>query len=81
MTQTRLEPLIETVANIVIGFVIALASQLWIFNAYDIHVSGGTHVAITAWFTLVSLIRGYAVRRYFNARLRRLASALARSTN
>ena len=69
MTQTKLESLLESVINIIIGYCIALASQLILFPLFDIHISLSTNLWIGFWFTLISLIRSYVLRRWFNARL------------
>lgn len=77
MSQSRLESFIEAVINIIIGYSVALLSQIIIFPQFDIHISWSTNMWIGAWFTLVSLIRSYAIRRWFNARLKRMAHKLA----
>jgi hypothetical protein len=72
MPQSRFDSLLESFANIAVGFLIALATQLVTFYAYDVETSFSTNLQITAWFTLVSFIRGYLLRRYFNGRIFRL---------
>jgi hypothetical protein len=67
MTQTRKQSAFEAAANIAVGFVIALASQLVIFPMYGVHVPLSTDIAITGWFTVISLVRSYALRRAFNS--------------
>ena len=76
MQQTRLESLAETAINTAIGYVVALASQLAIFPAFGIDVSITTNLWIGAWFTAVSLARGYAIRRWFNGRIKRAAARI-----
>lgn len=71
MNQTRKGSLVEAVAGTVIGFGVALASQLVIFPMYGVHVPISTDLAITVWFTGVSLVRGYCLRRWFNSRLKK----------
>jgi len=66
--QTRMGSLMEATGNVAIGYVVALLSQLTIFPAYGLNVSFNTNLQIGAWFTLVSLLRSYTVRRWFNAR-------------
>lgn len=66
MTQSRKGSLLESVANIGIGMAVSLASQSVIFPLCGVYVSMGTNVQITLYFTLVSLVRQYAIRRYFN---------------
>ncbi len=78
MQQTRLGSLIESVMNVVIGYVVAILSQLFIFPFFDIHVSLAVNLQIAAWFTFVSLVRSYVIRRWFNARLHATAQALAK---
>lgn len=77
MTQTRLGSLIEAVANTVIGFGVALLSQLIVFPLVGIHVPLSTNLEIGAWFTVISIARGYVLRRWFNARLHRAAERMA----
>jgi len=79
MTQSRLESFIESLMNIMIGYGVALASQLAIFPLFDIHVSLETNLWIGAWFTAISLVRSYVIRRWFNARLHRAAQVMARA--
>ena len=68
MSQSKLASLSEAGINILIGGLVSLASQLIIFPAYDIQVDMSTNVQIWLWFVLVSFIRRYTVRRYYNWR-------------
>lgn len=77
MQQTRLGSLIESLMNIVIGYGVALLSQLAIFPMFDIHIPLSTNLWIGVWFTLISLIRSYIIRRWFNARLHKAAQKIA----
>lgn len=77
MGQSRLESLIESIINIIIGYNVALLSQWLIFPMFDIHVSVTDNLLIGAWFTGVSLVRSYVIRRWFNARLKAAAHSIA----
>jgi hypothetical protein len=77
MQQSKLGSLYESAINILIGFVVALSSQLVIFPMFDIDISISSNLGITLWFTLISVVRSYVVRRWFNARLRSAAMKLA----
>jgi len=66
MSQSRKHSVIESVINVIAGYLVALASQLIIFPIFDIHVDIQTNLLIGAWFTLVSLARSYCLRRLFN---------------
>lgn len=58
--------MIETAASVAIGYLVALASQLAIFPLFGIHATLSDNLLIGAWFTVISIIRGYFVRRFFN---------------
>ena len=79
MNQTRVGSLIESLMNIAIGYFVALLSQLAIFPMFGIHVSLSTNLWIGAWFTVISLIRSYIIRRWFNKRLHLAALAMAKA--
>ena len=64
--QTKTQSLVESVTNVVIGYFVALLSQLLVFPMFGIHVSFGDNIAIGLWFTAISVIRSYVVRRWFN---------------
>lgn len=64
--QSKRWSLIEALTNVGVGFTISLISQIVIFHAYGVHFTLGTNVAITVWFTVISVIRSYALRRVFN---------------
>jgi hypothetical protein len=76
--QSRVGSLIESLMNIAIGYCVALLSQLIVFPLFDIHVPLSTNLCIGAWFTVISLVRSYIIRRWFNARLKAAAEAMAR---
>ncbi len=68
MSQSRKSSLVEALTNIAVGFGVALVSQLIIFPLYNVHVPFTTDLVITLWFTVISLVRSYFLRRLFNAR-------------
>lgn len=64
--QTRTQSLIESACNIAIGYCVAVAAQMVIFPLFDIHVAPSENFQIGAFFTVISLVRSYLVRRLFN---------------
>jgi hypothetical protein len=64
--QTRRQSLTETLAGVAIGYAVALLSQLAIFPLFDVYLPLSDNMMIGAWFTVISIIRGYYVRRFFN---------------
>lgn len=66
MTQPRTHSIMETVASTAIGFGVSWAATPVILGAFDMHPSGAQSAGITACFTVLSLVRGYVVRRVAN---------------
>ncbi len=66
MAQSRVGSMVESVANVAIGYGIAVAAQAIIFPWFGINVAMHDHLMIGALFTVVSLARSYALRRLFN---------------
>lgn len=64
-TQSRKHSFIESLFNVFIGYVIAFASQLLIFPMYGGTFTLEQNFYIGLWFTLVSVIRSYIIRRWF----------------
>ena len=66
--QSRLESLLEALATVAVGFLVALVSQMLIFPLYGIHVPVSTNIQITVWFTFISILRSYLLRRFYNSK-------------
>jgi uncharacterized membrane protein len=64
--QSRLQSLIETGTSIAVGFGLALALQIFLARHDGVQMTFGQNFRWTLWFTLLSLVRGYALRRFFN---------------
>ena len=64
--QSKKHSIIESVTNTVIGLVTSFIIQLIIYPLLDIPVSIGQNIIITLVFLIVSIIRGYLIRRLFN---------------
>ena len=67
--QTKTESFIESISNVVIGYLVALFSQIVIFPFYGIEISITDNLMIGVWFTIISITRSYLIRRYFNKKL------------
>jgi hypothetical protein len=65
--QSRLMSLLEAVTNIVVGYALAVLTQIMVFPLFGLHASLGENLLIGSIFTLVSLFRSYTLRRVFNA--------------
>lgn len=64
--QTKKQSLLESITNVFIGYLTAFVSQLLIFPLFDIKVTIQDNLLIWLYFTIISLIRSYIIRRYFN---------------
>lgn len=67
MKQTRAMSLVESITNVVVGYALAIATQLVVFPLFGIEAALSEHLAIGLAFIAVSLARGYLLRRLFEA--------------
>ncbi len=65
--QSRCMSFVESVSNIVVGYGLAVLTQIIVFPLFGLHASLGENLLIGCLFTAVSLVRRYAFRRIFNA--------------
>lgn len=77
MNQTRLGSLIEAVFGTVIGFLTTLCFAPIVYPLFGHSFTLGQNLGIASFFTALSVLRGYFLRRWFNARLKRAARQIA----
>ena len=65
MPQSRHLSLLEALTNVVVGYALAVLTQLIVFPWFGLAASLQDNLGIGAAFVGVSLIRGYALRRVF----------------
>lgn len=68
--QSKKMSLTEACSSTFIGFVVSYISNLIILPIFSINISFTENFVLVCWFTVISIIRGYFVRRLFE-RLRR----------
>ena len=73
MKQSRLMSLIESVANVAVGYGVAVATQILIFPVFGLHTTLAQNLKMGAIFTVVSIARSFALRRVFEAIMVRAA--------
>lgn len=66
--QAKVDSLMEAVCNTAVGFTISLTTWVFLSRAMGIPLSWGENLFITGVFTVVSIARGYILRRAFNGR-------------
>jgi len=66
--QTKKQSFFESLTNVAIGYIISLLSLFLIFPLLGIESSLSKNLAITLYFTVISILRSYIIRRYFNSK-------------
>ncbi len=67
MKQTRLMSLIEAITNVVVGYGVAVVTQMLVFPVFGLHTTLAQNLKLGLIFTGISLIRSFALRRVFEA--------------
>jgi len=66
MSQTKQKSFLEALVNTFIGMIITFAVSPLIYWTCDIEMSTQKMGIVTVLFTIVSVLRNYVIRRYFN---------------
>ena len=78
MKQSRLMSLVESLANVLVGYGVAVATQILVFPLFGLVVTITENLMIGLIFTAVSIVRSYALRRGFETlRVRQSAQRMA----
>lgn len=64
--QLKRHSLLESILNVMIGYTIAILTQILVFPLFGIQIPISSQLSIGGIFTAVSIIRSYYVRRFFN---------------
>jgi hypothetical protein len=76
LKQSLWMSLLESIANVVVGYVVAVGAQLVVFPLFGMHATLRENLMIGLIFTGVSLVRSFLLRRVFeNLRLRQAKSS------
>ena len=67
MKQSRTMSLVEAVANVVVGYGIAVEAQMLLFPVFGIHMTMAQNLKLAGAFTIISICRSFALRRLFEA--------------
>jgi hypothetical protein len=77
MRQTKLGSFYEACINVAIGFAINFAANLVILPLFGFNITLADNFYIGLLYTVVSVVRSYVVRRWFDARIHATAQKLA----
>ena len=64
--QTKKQSFIEALTNTAVGFLISLAATFVVFPLVGVESTGAKNILITLFFTGISILRSYILRRLFN---------------
>lgn len=67
MKQSRTMSLVEAIANVIVGYGVAIATQILVLPWFGLHMSLPQNLKLATAFTLISIVRSFALRRLFEA--------------
>jgi hypothetical protein len=65
--QSRRMSLVEAIANVLVGYGLAVLTQILVFPVFGLRTTMSENLAMGLVFTIVSLARSYVLRRVFEA--------------
>ncbi len=67
LKQSRRMSLVEAVANVVVGYGVAVVAQILIFPVFGLNPTLTQNLMMGTVFSIVSITRSFALRRLFEA--------------
>lgn len=64
--QSKLWSFLESITNTAISYVLAVIIGYFVYGYFQVPIDLWLNMKITAVFTVVSILRGYLIRRWFN---------------
>lgn len=68
MKQSRFMSFVEANANLIVGLAVSYVANATVLPMFGLHISAAQNVGITAIYTIISLVRSYTLRRWFESR-------------
>ena len=66
--QSKRESMIETLTNVSVGWFISFIANMLVLPLFGYNINLTDGVLISIIFTIISIVRGYVVRRWFNSK-------------
>ncbi len=66
--QTKKQSFIETLTSVFVGWLIGVILNLTILPFFDYNITVVDSLWVSLIFTVVSVVRGYVIRRFFNSK-------------
>ena len=67
MKQSRAMSLLEAIANVMVGYGVAVATQMLVFPLFGLQMTLVQNLKLGLVFTVVSIARSFTLRRVFEA--------------
>jgi len=67
MKQSRAMSLVEVIANVVVGYGVAVVTQMLVFPLFGLQMTLAQNLKLGLIFTVVSIARSFTLRRVFEA--------------
>lgn len=68
MKQSRIDSVMESLVNIVIGLTINFTANMLIFPLFGWYITASQNILIGVIYTVISFVRSYLIRRAFNGK-------------
>jgi hypothetical protein len=79
MTQSRLGSFVEACINVLIGFTINYIANLFVLPIFGFYISLENNFYMGLIYTVISVVRSYCIRRWFNAKIHQTALILTKN--
>lgn len=66
MSQSKKHSWLEALVNTGVGFVLSIAAVQWLFPLFGVRMTLSENLIATLLMTVISVLRGYVLRRVFN---------------
>lgn len=67
--QTKLGSFVESWVNIVVGYGVNFTANMLILPLFGFNISVAQNIVLGGLYTVISLVRSYFIRRWFNYRI------------
>ena len=68
--QTKRQSLIETLTSVFVGWLIGVILNMLVLPLFDYDITVVDSLLVSLIFTVISVVRGYLIRRFFNSKER-----------
>ena len=66
--QSKKDSFIETLTSVFVGWLIGVILNMLVLPLFDYNITVIDSLWVSLIFTVVSVIRGYVIRRFFNSK-------------